>query len=105
MPDADSQVTDVLTLNRRDYQQRITIALDVELLESIDARRGGVSRSDYIERVLFAAMQRVIPHLPDGWTPEQAADELHERMLRHAKRDLPTRRPRPTRADHSGREG
>ena len=83
MPD---HPVDVLSLNPRDYKRPITVTLDVELIESLDARRGGASRSDYVEQVLFAAIQRLLPHLPDGWTPETAAQETYERMCRHAER-------------------
>lgn len=31
-------------------------------------------------------MQRVAPHLPDGWTPERAAQETHERIGGRAER-------------------
>jgi len=65
------------------------VTLDLELIECLDARRGSVSRSAYLEQVLFAAMQRITPHLPDNWTPEQAADERYERIVRHAQRDVP----------------
>lgn len=80
------QPIDVLTLDPRDYKRRVTVTLDLELLESIDARRGTVSRSDYIEQVLEAGMQRLIPHLPDDWTPELAAEQRYQRMVRHAQR-------------------
>jgi len=85
MPD-DQPAVDVLALDPRDYKRSVTVTLDLELIESLDARRGSVSRSEYLEQVLFAAMQRVLPHLPDNWTPEQAADECYERMVRHAHR-------------------
>ncbi|MBA3407500.1 MAG: hypothetical protein H0U06_05470 [Solirubrobacterales bacterium] len=86
MPEPTDQAVDVLSLDPRDYKRPITVTLDVELIESLDARRGAASRSDYVEQVLFAAMQRPLPHLPDGWTPETAALETYERMLRHAER-------------------
>lgn len=90
----DQPAVDVLHLDPRDYQRQITVTLDLELIECIDARRGSVSRSEYLEQVLAAAMQRVIPHVPDDWTPEQAADEHYQRMVRHAQRDLPATQSR-----------
>jgi hypothetical protein len=32
--------------------------------------------------VLAAALQREHPHLPDGWTPERAAEQRYARLVR-----------------------
>lgn len=45
---------DILGLDPRDYKRMISVDLDVELIERLDARRGAASRSDYVEQVLFA---------------------------------------------------
>ena len=86
MHEPTDHTIDVLAVDPRAYKRAITVTLDLELIECLDARRGTVSRSDYVEQVLSAAMQRVVPHLPDGWTPETAAHETYERMRRHAER-------------------
>jgi len=78
---------DVLGLDPRDYKRMISVDLDVELIERLDARRGAASRSAYVEHALVATKRRVVPHLPDGWTPETAAQETCERMGGHAERE------------------
>ncbi len=42
-----------------------------------------MSRSDYVEQVLHAALEREHPHLPDDWTPERAAKQRFERLQRY----------------------
>ncbi len=86
-----SERVDVLSLDARDYKREVRVNLDSELIESIDARRVGASRSEYVEQVLFAAMARIMPHLPDDWTPETHAAEIYARMGRHAQRPATAR--------------
>ena len=91
MHEPTDDTIDVLAVDPRAYKRAITVTLDLELIECLDARRGTVSRSDYVEQVLSAAMQRVVPHLPDGWTADTAAQETHQRMRRHAQRSAEAR--------------
>jgi hypothetical protein len=42
-----------------------------------------VSRSEYAEMVLTAALEREHPHLADDWTPERAAELRFARLMRY----------------------
>jgi hypothetical protein len=71
------------TVERRELRDPLRVTIDRELIAEIDSRRGGASRSEYLELVLAAALRRAQPHLPDGWTPEDAARERFERLQRY----------------------
>lgn len=73
----------VLTIDPRELRDPIKLTLDRELIGAIDERRGSVSRSDYVEQVLAAALEREHPHLPDDWTPEGAAARRFKRLERY----------------------
>jgi hypothetical protein len=79
---------DVLSVQPSELRDMIRLTIDRELVDELDRRRGSVSRSEYAEMVLAAAMQRERPHLADDWTPERSAE------LRFARADaLPRHRP------------
>lgn len=80
MPHPDHQVLDGRTLDPGD-RQPVTVNLDRELIQCVDARRGDMSREKYIEQVLLAGMQRLTPHLPDNWRAERAAEPAARRPL------------------------
>ena len=66
MHNPSDQAVDVPALDPRDYnKRRLSVTLDLELIECLDARRGAASRSAYIEQVLVAAMESLLPHVPD----------------------------------------
>jgi hypothetical protein len=73
---------DALRVDPGELRDTIRLTLDRELIAAIDDRRGAASRSDYIEQVLAAALEREHPHLPDGWTPERAAAARFARVQR-----------------------
>jgi hypothetical protein len=74
---------DVLDVDPRELRDTIRLTIDRELVDELDRRRGGISRSQYAEQVLTAALQREHPHLPDGWTPERAAEKRFARLQRY----------------------
>jgi len=76
---------DPLDMDRPSYRRDLQVQVDVELLEEIDRRRGGVARMRYLEHVLEAAMRRENPHIADGWTPEGAADGRYARLAARAR--------------------
>ena len=67
----------------RELRDAIRVSIDRELIDELDRQRGAVSRSDYLEMVLVAALAREHPHLPDDWTPERAAQRRFERLVRY----------------------
>ena len=76
-------VRDVRDVDPRELRDTIRVTIDRELLDELDRRRASVSRSDYLEMVLTAAMTREHPHLADDWTPERAAEQRHARLQRY----------------------
>jgi hypothetical protein len=76
-------VRDVLHVDPRELRDTIRVTIDRELLDELDRRRASVSRSDYLEMVLTAAMTRQHPHLADDWTPERAAEQRYARLQRY----------------------
>ena len=70
-------------MNKNNYRDPINIRLDRELISKIDVHRMSVSRSEYIELVLHAALKREYPHLPDDWSPEGMAEEALARERRY----------------------
>lgn len=74
---------DVLAVNPSELRDSIRISIDRELIDEIDQRRGPITRSDYLDQVLTAALQREHPHLPENWTPEHAAKHRHDRLQRY----------------------
>jgi hypothetical protein len=74
---------DILHVDPRELRDTIRITIDRELLDELDRRRASVSRSDYLEMVLSAAMTREHPHLADDWTPERAAKQRYARLQRY----------------------
>jgi hypothetical protein len=79
----DRQNRDVLQVTARELRDRIQVTIDRELIDTLDQRRQGLSRSQYLELVLRAALAREHPHLPEHWTPEDAAREHYARALRY----------------------
>ena len=49
---------DVLTITPRELRDTIRLTIDRELVDELDRRRGSVSRSQYTEMALSAALQR-----------------------------------------------
>jgi hypothetical protein len=74
---------DVLTITPGELRDTIRLTIDRELVDELDRRRGSVSRSEYAEMVLVAALRREHPHLPDDWTPERAAEQRFARLVRY----------------------
>jgi metal-responsive CopG/Arc/MetJ family transcriptional regulator len=74
---------DVLHVDPQQLRDSIRISVDRELLDQLDRQRGSVSRSEYLEMVLAAALSRPEPHLPEDWTPERAAEQRYERLQRY----------------------
>jgi hypothetical protein len=74
---------DVLDVDPRELRDTIRISIDRELVDELDRRRTGVSRSAYLEMLLSAALTREHPHLPDDWTPERAAEQRYARLVRY----------------------
>jgi hypothetical protein len=77
------QQRDVRHIDRRELRDTIRITIDRELLDELDDKRGSVSRSDYLQMVLSAAMTRKHPHLAEDWTPERAAKQRYARLQRY----------------------
>jgi hypothetical protein len=77
-------VRDVRHVDLRELRDTIRV-IDRELRDELDPRRASVSRSDYLEMVLTAAMTREHPHLADDWTPERAAEQRYARLQRYLK--------------------
>ena len=74
---------DVLQIEPRELRDTIRITIDRELIDELDRRRTSVSRSEYLEMVLAAALTREHPHLADDWTPERAAERRYARLQRY----------------------
>ena len=74
---------DVLHVDPRELRDTIRITIDRELIDTLDRQRGSVRRSEYVEQVLTAALEREHPHLPDDWTPERAAERRVARLHRY----------------------
>lgn len=74
---------DVLTITPGELRDTIRLMIDRELIDELDCRRGSVSRSEYAEMVLSAALERAHPHLPEDWTPERAAEQRYARLVRY----------------------
>jgi hypothetical protein len=74
---------DVLDVDPRELRDSLHVRVDRELIDELDRQRGSVSRSEYLEMVLGAALSRPAPHLPDDWTPERAAEQRYERLQRY----------------------
>jgi hypothetical protein len=74
---------DVLHVDPRELRDTIRITIDRELVDKLDRQRGSVSRSEYVEQVLAAALEREHPHLADDWTPELAAERRFARLERY----------------------
>jgi len=78
-----NQQRDVLHVDPKELRDSIHVSIDRELIDRLDQQRGSVSRSQYLEMVLTAALERKHPHLPDDWTPERAADQRYARQQRY----------------------
>ena len=91
---AGSNRRDVLQADRAELRDTIRVTIDRELVDELDRQRASVSRSEYLEMVLAAALKRDHPHLADDWTPERAGAERYAR-LQPLPADRPLRRPRP----------
>jgi hypothetical protein len=74
---------DILTITPGELRDTIRLTIDRELVDELDRRRGSISRSEYTEMVLTAALEREHPHLPENWTPERAADQRFARLIRY----------------------
>jgi hypothetical protein len=74
---------DVLDVDPRELRDSIHVRVDRELIDELDRQRGSVSRSEYLEMVLAAALSRPEPHLAADWTPERAAEQRYERLRRY----------------------
>ena len=74
---------DVLSIEPGELRDTIRVTIDRELIDELDRLRGSVSRSEYTEMVLTAALQREDPHLPENWTPERAAEQRYARLVRY----------------------
>jgi hypothetical protein len=88
MTSADSALAsrperDILTITPGELRDTIRLTIDRELVDELDRRRGSISRSEYTEMVLTAALEREHPHLPENWTPERAADQRFARLIRY----------------------
>jgi hypothetical protein len=79
----DPSRRDVLHIDPRELRDTIRITIDRELIAQIDDRRSAISRSAYLEMLLTAALAREHPHLPENWTPERAAQQRYERLIRY----------------------
>jgi hypothetical protein len=79
----DRDDRDVLQVTARELRDTIRVTIDRELIDTLDAQRQGLSRSQYLELVLRAALQRQHPHLPEHWTPERSAQERYARVRRY----------------------
>ena len=77
----DQTTPDPLTTDRA-YRRRIAITVDIELLEAIERKRGGLP---VFEQVLEAAMRQGHPHLPTDWTREAHAERRHARLAARAR--------------------
>jgi hypothetical protein len=74
---------DVLSIEPGELRDTIRVTIDRELIDELDSLRGSVSRSEYVEMVLTAALEREHPHLPEDWTPERAAEHRFARLVRY----------------------
>ena len=74
---------DVLDIRPSELRDRIQITIDRELIAQLDERRTTISRSEYLEMLLTAALAREHPHLPHNWTPERAAQQRYDRLVRY----------------------
>jgi hypothetical protein len=74
---------DVLQVTARELRDTIRVTIDRELIDTLDAQRQDLSRSQYLELVLRAALARQHPHLPEHWTPERSAQEHDARVRRY----------------------
>jgi len=74
---------DVLDVDPRELRDTIRLTIDRELVDELDPRRGGISRSEYAEQVLTAALEREHPDLAENWTAERAAHERFARIKRY----------------------
>jgi hypothetical protein len=74
---------DVLHVTARDLRDTIRVTIDRELIDDLDRRRRALSRSQYLELVLRAALAREHPHLPEHHTPEHAAQQRYARAQRY----------------------
>jgi hypothetical protein len=74
---------DVLDIRPSELRDRIRITIDRELIAQLDERRTAISRSEYLEMLLTAALAREHPHLPENWTPERAAQQRYDRLVRY----------------------
>jgi hypothetical protein len=79
---------DVRQVDARELRDTIRVTIDRELIDELDRRRASVSRSDYLQMVLSAAMTREHPHLADDWTPERAAKQRYARQQRYLQTGL-----------------
>lgn len=77
------QQRDVRHIDARELRDTIRVSIDRELLDELDRQRASVSRSEYLEMVLRAALGREHPHLADDWTPERAAQQRYARLVRY----------------------
>ena len=80
---APTERRDVLQVDRAELRDTIRVTIDRELVDELDRQRGSVSRSEYLEMVLAAALKRDHPHLADDWTPERAGAERYARLRRY----------------------
>jgi hypothetical protein len=79
----DRDERDVLQVTARELRDTIRVTIDRELIDTLDAQRQGLSRSQYLELVLLAALARQHPHLPEHWTPGRSAQERYARVRRY----------------------
>jgi hypothetical protein len=71
----------LLAIEPGELRDTIRISFDRELIDQLDRRPGSLSRSECLEQILDAPLQRDHPHLPDDWTPENAANRRYERLF------------------------
>ncbi|MCA1698029.1 MAG: hypothetical protein LC790_03645 [Actinobacteria bacterium] len=80
---ASQQHRDVLQVTARELRDTIRVTIDRELIDALDERRHGLSRSQYLELVLRVALERQDPHLPEHYSPEDAAKQRYARARRY----------------------
>ncbi|MCA1679695.1 MAG: hypothetical protein LC777_12480 [Actinobacteria bacterium] len=80
---ASQQHRDVLQVTARELRDTIRVTIDRELIDALDERRQSLSRSQYLELVLRVALERPDPHLPEHYSPEDAAKQRYARARRY----------------------
>jgi hypothetical protein len=80
---AAARQRDIRQIDPRELRDTIGVSIDRELIDELDRKRASVSRSEYLEMVLTAALTREHPHPADDWTPERAAQQRYARLVRY----------------------